>query len=161
MKHPIKSLFRQAVACGFVFLFVYTALDKLRHLGRFRFALESSPWLAAMYRPLSVTIPLIELALVVLLTWPRTQRLGLLLSTTLLFSFTLYIGAMLAWAPALPCGCGGILNALSWKGHLLVNAALTALGAIATCQTKKSIELAVPIVTGHASPSPTGEAEHL
>jgi len=152
----------QAVTFVFITLLLYTALDKLQHLERFRFTLEASPWLAFVHRPLAVMVPLVEMAIVLLLTFLRTQRFGLGLSAILMGAFTVYVAAMLVFAPKLPCGCGGIINTLSWKAHLVITGTLTLLATLAWHQYPK-IKRAVSISPGEYEKRFTraGEAEHL
>ncbi|MBO9658574.1 MAG: hypothetical protein J7527_07090 [Chitinophagaceae bacterium] len=152
----------QAVTFVFITLLLYTALDKLQHLERFRFTLEASPWLASVHRPFAVMVPLVEMAIVLLLTFPRTQRFGLGLSSALLGAFTVYVAAMLVFAPKLPCGCGGIINTLSWKAHLFINGTLTLLAILSWRQYPK-IKRAVSISPGEYERGfqGAGEAEYL
>ncbi|MBS1567215.1 MAG: hypothetical protein JST39_22720 [Bacteroidetes bacterium] len=43
--------------------------------------------------------------------------------------FTGYVAVMLSLSYYLPCSCGGILQALSWQGHLVFNVFFTLLAA--------------------------------
>jgi len=45
--------------------------------------------------------------------------------------FTLYIAYMLLFTPKLPCSCGGVLQQMTWKQHLLFNIGFTLLAAYA------------------------------
>lgn len=162
MNRRASIILTQAVTFVFITLLLYTALDKLQHLERFRFTLEASPWLAFVHRPLAVMVPLVEMAIVFLSAFPRTQRLGLGLSVILMGAFTAYVAAMLMFAPKLPCGCGGIVNTLSWEAHLFINGTLTLLAAIAWHQYPK-IKRADSISRGEYEKgfARAGEAEHL
>lgn len=72
--------------------------------------------------PASVAIPLLELAAAVTIAFQKTKVFGLYISVFLLTAFTAYVILVLAgyFGPA-PCTCGGIITALSWKQHLIVN----------------------------------------
>ena len=114
-----------------ILLFVYTALTKLLHIHSFRLVLGESPMVGTLNYVLAISIPLVELVIVVLLFLPGWRRIGLLFSTFLLTVFTLYIAYMLALVPELPCSCGGVLQSLSWKQHLLFNLVVTGISLAA------------------------------
>jgi hypothetical protein len=114
-----------------MFLFTYTALNKFLHHEQFKIVLLQSPLISAMASLLAWFIPTIEILLVSLLFFQRPRLLGLYGSFLLLALFTLYIIYMLAWVPNLPCSCGGFIQLLSWKQHLLFNSFLIVLSLIA------------------------------
>jgi hypothetical protein len=61
---------------------------------------------------------------------PASRKWGLFVSFFLMFLFTLYIGYMTFFSPDRSCSCGGVLENMSWQGHLLFNIVLTALTAV-------------------------------
>ncbi|HEY4147964.1 MAG TPA: MauE/DoxX family redox-associated membrane protein [Chitinophagaceae bacterium] len=113
-----------------ILLFVYAAASKLLDLRHFRGVLSVSPLLKHTAYAVSIGIPLVEIGLAGLLFMPRTRAAGFLGSAVLLAVFTGYIAYMLAFTPALPCSCGGVLKALSWKQHLLFNIAFIVIAAL-------------------------------
>lgn len=120
----------EIISAIFILLFLYTALSKFFSLQRFQFTLSRSPIIGDSAAWLSWFLPSFELLTVVLLFIPAIRLLGLYLSFALMFVFTGYIGIMLLSSSRLPCSCGGILQQLSWKDHLIVNTVLTGLAIL-------------------------------
>jgi hypothetical protein len=52
--------------------------------------------------------------------------------------FTLYIACLMLFASSMPCNCGGILKALSWRSHLVVNILLVGLAGWALFDLRKN-----------------------
>ena len=128
MTLPAKpSLAIELISGFFILLFVYTALSKFNNLDRFAATLAQSPLLGAASGFFAPAIPVIELLVATLLFVPSRRYWGLVSAASLMALFTGYIGYMLLFSPRLPCSCGGIINGLSWKGHLLYNTGATAL----------------------------------
>lgn len=73
-------------------------------------------------KPVSITIPSLELIAAMTLPFQKTRTFGLYLSLTLMTAFTAYVILVITgyFGPA-PCTCGGIITALSWKQHLAIN----------------------------------------
>ncbi len=127
----------ELVTAVFITLFSYTAVDKLLNHSTFRMALVQSPLLEHYADYVAVAIPVAELVVVALLIINTTRIGGLRASLGLMIAFTLYILGLMLFADHLPCNCGGILNTLSWKAHLVVNLVLTALAGWAVWRTKR------------------------
>jgi hypothetical protein len=79
---------------------------------------------------IAATLPAGELAIALALVIKRVRLIGLYASYFLMLLFTGYIWIMLHYSYDLPCSCGGILAALSWKDHLIFNSVFTALALI-------------------------------
>lgn len=120
----------ETIVALLAFLFLYTALSKYADLRVFRYSLSSSPILKTFTKPVSVLLPALEILIVILLTLPRTRLLGLYSSLILLSIFTIYLICMISFSTTLPCGCGGVISQLSWKGHIFFNIFFVALAAI-------------------------------
>jgi len=118
---------RMADVCAFalVFLFVYTATSKLFKIDVFQVQLDRFPWIRPMALFLAWAVPIVELVAVVLLLSVRVRRMGFILSLALMTAFTLYLALMLGTEKHLPCSCGGVISALSWKQHLIFNIVFT------------------------------------
>ena len=114
------------VRCAIILLFSYTAVSKWLNYGDFIYQLQRSPFIPAGYPFLSVALPVAELGISLLLAVNTTAKAGLLASAILLFVFTVYIVAMLLWAPHVPCSCGGFISSLTWKQHIALNSFLLA-----------------------------------
>lgn len=130
------NYFLQAISALFIFLFVYTALSKFMEFSRFVFVLGKSPLIASANHLIAWAIPLAELAVSFLLLLPSTKKIGLYGAFTLMSLFTAYVAYMLLFVPHLPCSCGGVIQQLSWKQHLVLNISLTVLAALAAFPDK-------------------------
>jgi Methylamine utilisation protein MauE len=128
-----KSKIINYIGYSFILLFLYTAVSKFLDIPHFRLALLYSPLLRALAPILAIGIPSIELIISMLLLSSKYQKLGFYASLVLMSLFTLYVGYMLATVPTkdLPCSCGGIIDKLSWKAHLVLNSILTVLALTA------------------------------
>lgn len=105
----------------FLFLFVYTAGSKWMDYDRFKWVLEDSPLLKPFSTVIAIGLPAGELAIALLLLFPRTRQTGLLFTVVMMGIFAAYIGYMLLTASSLPCSCGGILKSMSWPQHFFFN----------------------------------------
>ncbi len=114
-----------------IFLFVYAAISKWLDFDNFQAQLGQSPLLSAYTSFISVGVLVVELCIAVLLIVPKSKKLGLFLSFTLMVMFTAYIAIILNFSPYIPCSCGGILEEMNWKQHLLFNLLFVALAAFA------------------------------
>jgi len=121
----------------FILLFTYTASSKLYELRKFRFVLNMSPLLKNFSRILSVGVPIIELCIALLLFIPATAKAGVIAAVSLLLLFTAYIIYMITTDPNLPCSCGGVIQQLSWKRHILFNLVFIAAGSISIWMERK------------------------
>lgn len=116
-----KLLITNIISALLLILFLYTAVTKLMDNESFRYTLSRSPLLAPVAGIIAWLLPVVELAIVVLLFIPTFQRWGLVASLILITFFTSYLAYMIAFTPNLPCSCGGVLAALSWKQHIFFN----------------------------------------
>jgi hypothetical protein len=104
-----------------IVLFVYAASSKLFDYNQFSTQLGRSPLIGSYASVIAWMVPAIELIIVAMLTAKPTRIHGLYASLILLLIFTLYITGMLLSGEHLPCSCGGVISALSWKKHLIFN----------------------------------------
>jgi hypothetical protein len=111
----------ETIAAGLIFLFIYTGLSKYMDLGRFYFVLYSSPLLGRFARALAIGLPGTEIIMAILLSIPKTRKIGFYSSSVLLLIFTIYLSYMIATSSKLPCSCGGVISKLSWKNHIFFN----------------------------------------
>jgi hypothetical protein len=117
----MKDRLRMLGEFSLVFLFVYTAASKLLAFDRFRLALWQSPFIGRFSGLIAYALPAAELTIAILIIIPSTKRIGLLVSLWLLIVMTLYLIAMILFAGNLPCACGGVIEKLGWKGHIVFN----------------------------------------
>lgn len=114
-----------------IVLFVYTATSKLIAHQQFQGVLSKSPWLNSVAPVISYLLPVTELVIAVLLVIPVTVYTGLYMALFLLIFLTIYLLLMVAFAPTLPCACGGVIGSLGWKSHIFFNLFFTCITIIA------------------------------
>jgi hypothetical protein len=90
----------------------------------FQEQLSESPVAAPVAPIIAWGIPILEFAISILLFFPRYRLKGLYLTFALMILFTFYVITLFILSPELPCSCGGVIEDLSWTGHLIFNSAL-------------------------------------
>lgn len=119
------------IASGlFIILFLYTALSKLSDYEVFAKGLARSGPISNFSHMFAWAIPGIEIVAVILLFIPSLRKAGLYLSTMLMLLFTGYLAYMIYFTPYRPCSCGGVIQSLTWKQHLVFNIFFLLLGII-------------------------------
>ncbi|WP_442590870.1 MauE/DoxX family redox-associated membrane protein [Pedobacter sp. AW31-3R] len=104
-----------------IILFVYTAITKLYTYSSFEEGLHNSVLLKPYSHILTWFIPSSEICISILLIIPKSRWLGLLSSFLLLLFFTIYLIYMVNYGGPKSCGCGGVIEALSWTQHIYFN----------------------------------------
>ena len=127
MPYKLKSFIGEIISALLIFLFVYAAVSKLTDHSQFIYSLSKSPLIASFTTSISWIIPGVELLISMFLFIPAWRQPGLAMSIVLMGIFTLYIGYMLLFARELPCSCGGVIQKLTWREHLLFNILFTVL----------------------------------
>lgn len=119
-------------------LFAYTAFSKLFAFQQFESVLSSAPVIGNYAGLLAVLIPAVELIIIRLLLVIKTRRAGLLASASLLIVFSLYLVYMVLTASDLPCSCGGVIQQLGWKEHIVFNILFIGATAVGIAQGRKN-----------------------
>ena len=150
-----KLIAVEIISILLIVLFVYAALSKLLEFQNFQAQLGQSPLLSAYTGFISYTVLAVEFTIALLLAIPKTRFIGLFSSFALMLVFTAYIIVILNYSSFVPCSCGGILEQLGWKEHLIFNIAFTLLAAIATLFLSEDridtiIKISIIILTGTA-----------
>lgn len=130
-----------------ILMWVYAALSKLFIYEETRFDWLSHELIKNYVSTLAWLIPSLELAIVLLLTYPKTMNIGFYTSIMLLSGFTLYILYMFVYYPSTPCSCGGIINSFSWQQHVafnLVFIALSCFGLICSRNSNQNANSTLP-----------------
>lgn len=125
-----KTLFVDSIAILFIILWVYAAVSKLFDYNNFSIELGKSPLLNGFAPVVAVGIPFLEIALAIMLLIERSKFIALVLSSSLLLLFTVYLFIILNYSSYIPCSCGGILGHLGYKEHIVFNLILFALGIV-------------------------------
>lgn len=111
----------ETVIVLYVILFLNTGISKLIDYSVFKEQLAASPVLSPLAKPIALFLPCVEYLVVLLLLIPRWRLKGLYISLALMTLITGYIVAILRFSDQLPCSCGGIIELLSRKQHILFN----------------------------------------
>ncbi|MEC7263644.1 MAG: MauE/DoxX family redox-associated membrane protein [Bacteroidota bacterium] len=118
-------------------LFVYTATGKLMHLDTFQTRLERMPFISGYAYLISWSVPFLELVIVGLLWFQKYRKVALYGSLILLGVFTTYILVVLNYSDSIPCSCGGVISALGWKEHILLNSSFMVLALLGILWSNK------------------------
>lgn len=129
MTKRLRHILLEIISALLILLFVYTGIDKLGNIARFRKILSASPLIGSMAGPISFLLPFAELSIALLLFIPSLRKWGLLASLAIMSLFTLYLSYMIYFTPDLPCTCGGVLPQMTWRQHLVFNIFFTFLAA--------------------------------
>jgi uncharacterized membrane protein YphA (DoxX/SURF4 family) len=129
MKASMKKDFLiEITAMLYVFLFIYAAVSKLSDIDQFRVQMQQSSLLIPYAHFLVWIIPIVEICISVLLVVSATRLFAFYASFSLMIIFTTYIIIILNFSEHIPCSCGGILSALGWEQHLVLNTSFVLLG---------------------------------
>lgn len=79
---------------------------------------------------LSILIPLLMICTGISLISSKTKSVGLILSFSLLMTFTVYMAYIINFANPRPCSCIAMTSKLSWNGHLLLSTSLLILNVV-------------------------------
>jgi len=105
-----------------ILLFAYASLSKILNFTHFINEINNQP-LPNEWTPwLAYIILTIEIVIVVMLVVPSLRIGGFILSALLMSVFTVYTSIILLHGFSyVPCSCGGVIDFLSWKQHLIFN----------------------------------------
>lgn len=133
-----KETIAEIISFLFIILFLYTGISKLMDYTLFKEQISTSPILQPVAASLAWLLPLTELAVCLALFIPKYRLQGLYSSLVLMVLFTVYILFILSFNNKLPCSCGGVIELLSWKAHILFNVVFIALAIIGILQKKSA-----------------------
>lgn len=131
MSLKTKNRIVEIISLLYILLFVYAGVSKLLDYNNFRIQLGQSPILSPFADWVSILVPSMEFIIAVLLIFKRSRKIGLFSSFTLMILFSFYIYIILNYSAFIPCSCGGILEKMSWKQHLIFNLSFTILAGLA------------------------------
>jgi len=135
-----RNVIIEIITTSLVLLFVYAAISKLLDYNKFKIQVGKSPLLTSFSAFVVIGIPAFELLLSILLVMKGTRLLALYGSLFLMTLFTAYLIAILNFSYYIPCSCGGILQGLSWKTHIIFNTVFIIITGVAiTLQSKPAI----------------------
>lgn len=131
MKDSIRKNIIIIICYLYVVMFIYAATSKLIDFENFKIQLGQSPLLSSFASWVTITIPISEFIISVLLLFPKFRFIGLFSAYTLMVMFSSYIYIILNYGTFIPCSCGGILEKMTWGQHLIFNICFIILAAIA------------------------------
>jgi len=145
-KESTKYWILQAIVSLLILLWVYAALSKLTDIDQFTREIKQQHLPLLTAQTAVWLLPTIELIAATLLIFPKWRRTGLLLSSILMFTFTIYIILVLSgYFKNIPCSCGGVLKQLGWRNHLIFNIFFLVLGIMGIHLSKRK-EDAVTVI---------------
>ena len=112
-------------------LFLYAGLEKMLDMKAFAKDMANQPIPRQWVPLLTYGIPISEVFTALLLWTGQTRKWGLYGSLLLMLVFTAYVGmVVMDLFPHKPCGCGELLQRLSWTQHLVFNVVFTLLAIL-------------------------------
>lgn len=133
-----RTILVSSIAYFFIVLFLYTAGAKLLDVHMFKEQLASSPILGSFAGIISWSLPIGEILLAIMLFAPAWQLRGLYATFVLMSFFTIYVTIILLMDSHLSCSCGGIIEELSPKQHILFNTACVVLCGVGMLVARRS-----------------------
>ena len=118
----LSFIFTEVISYIFIVLFLYASVSKILDFENFQVQIAQSPLLSSYAGIVSYFVIIIELMIVAILLFPKTKYIGLYSSLGIMSAFTMYIYLILEYSEFVPCSCGGILENMSWRTHLIFNA---------------------------------------
>lgn len=126
------------IAFLFILLFMYTAVSKLLRFEYFRGVIEQTMELKPFAVLIQWAVPVGEIIASIMLAIGRFRLKGLFGAMILMFFFTTYVAWILGFSKQLPCACGGVIEAMGWRAHLIFNGGFTILALIGIWLEKKA-----------------------
>jgi len=120
----------EIIAFLFILLFTYASFNKLLDYQKFTIQIGQSPLLTGFGGSIPWMVIAVELLIAVLLAIPRFRLFAFFGAFSLMVMFTAYIVAILNFSSYVPCSCGGVLENLGWREHLIFNSVFVILGLI-------------------------------
>jgi uncharacterized membrane protein YphA (DoxX/SURF4 family) len=117
----MKKMAIELICFLLVVLFLYTGCTKLMEYRSFTEQIRQSPLLAGSAVYVAWFVPVLEILTASALMVSRLRLAGLFASLILMAAFTIYIVVILGFSKELPCSCGGVLQTLNWREHLVFN----------------------------------------
>jgi putative oxidoreductase len=126
-----KRLLIEGIAALLILLFLYASVSKFLDFKTFTDQMNNQP-LPRSWKPFLIWgIPFLEVAISAALLLEKTRLTALYVSLFLMILFTIYTGIILLhFFPYIPCSCGGVIQKLTWRQHLVLNVFFVALAAL-------------------------------
>lgn len=135
-----KRIFIVAISIISIILFLYAAINKLADYDLFKDEIAVSPILKPFAGVIAWLLPLAELIIAGSLLIPKWRLLGLYAAFGLMIMFSIYVVMLFTVNEKTHCSCGGIIDLLSLKQHLMLNLVLALLQAIGIKFQKQTVQ---------------------
>lgn len=145
LKLDFRTVVIEVICFLYMLLFVYAALSKLFDFENFGIQIGQSPMLSAFAAPVSWTVPVLEIIIAAMLA-SKCRLLGLYAAFSLMVMFTVYIYIILTYSTFVPCSCGGILEKLGWREHMIFNLVFIAMALLGIILITTSQQRKLPLV---------------
>ena len=132
-----KTLLIDIITYFFILLFLYTGVAKLMEVHLFKEQLVSSPFLGSLAGIITWALPIGELLLAIALFIPKWRLKALYVTLGLMSLFTIYVIVIFFMDNNLSCSCGGIIEELSPRQHMVFNGACVILALVAIAIDKR------------------------
>lgn len=117
-----KVLLTESIIALMVLLFVYAGASKLWDMRGFKAGMAVQPFPAWINKSLAYVLPFAEIIIATGLAFSKTRNAALYAYAFLMLCFTGYTGLVVSgFFDHRPCGCGGIISALNWEWHFIIN----------------------------------------
>lgn len=132
-----RTVLADAITYFFILLFLYTGAAKLIEIQTFKEQLISSPFFSSLAGVISWMLPIGEIILAVALFIPSLRLKSLYFTLALMSFFTVYVLAIYLIDNHLSCSCGGIIEELTPRQHIIFNLSCVILSLIAITILKR------------------------
>jgi hypothetical protein len=132
-----RTLLVNSITFFFILLFVYTGIEKFMEIHTFREQLSSSPFFASIAGIMAWGLPIFEMLLAIVLFVPAWRLKGLYITLVLMTLFTGYVLWILLMDSHISCSCGGIIEDLSPKQHIVFNTSCVILSLVGILVTRR------------------------
>lgn len=137
LSEKTKEIIVDCICYAFIILFVYTASSKLQDYAVFQRGLHNSVLLNPYSTTLAWLIPTVEILISILLIIPKMRSYGLISSLLIMIIFTSYLIYMISYGGPRTCGCGGVIQSLTWVQHIWFNITFILLACLALFFNRK------------------------
>jgi hypothetical protein len=141
-----RLIVKNIIVFALILLWVYAAASKLLDFNMFKGQMHRQVLPDFLKISLVYILPLLEVVTAFLLLFDQTQLIGFFMSSVLMGTFTIYVGAaVFRFFDEVPCSCGGVLSSMGWDAHFIFNLfflLLTATGFIIQYRERRKSQAA-------------------
>jgi Methylamine utilisation protein MauE len=132
-----RTILADIITYFFIILFLYTGIAKIIDIQTFKEQMISSPLMSSLSGFVAWALPIVEILLAIALFIPVTRLKALYVTLGLMSLFTIYVISILFIDNHISCSCGGIIEELTPKQHILFNSACVILGILGILMVRR------------------------